>query len=164
MPEIYVAIGSNVEPERHLRSALVALATNFGVLRLSPVYRNRPVGFDGDDFLNMVAAFQTDKDVEDVLNTLEIIESESGRKRGDERFGPRTLDLDLLLYGNDVTSDGKRQVPREEITRYAFVLKPLADLAGEKTHPVTGLSFSQIWEEFDKEQHPMETVDFPLVS
>ena len=66
MPEIYVAIGSNVNPEEHVRSALVALAGNFGVLRLSPVYRNRPVGFEGDEFLNMVAAFDTDAAVEEV--------------------------------------------------------------------------------------------------
>ena len=66
MPEIYVAIGSNVEPERHLRSALVALAEHFGVLRLSPVYRNQPVGFEGDDFLNMVAAFDSDFSFEDI--------------------------------------------------------------------------------------------------
>ena len=53
MTEIYVGVGSNMEPERHLRDALAAMAEAFGVLRLSPVYRNSPVGFDGDDFLNM---------------------------------------------------------------------------------------------------------------
>lgn len=163
MPEIYVAIGSNVDPEDHLRSALVALAGNFGVLRLSPVYRNRPVGFDGEDFLNMVAAFDTDAAVDEVENALESIEAASGRERGDEKFGPRTLDLDLLLYGDEVIDSDERQVPRDEITRYAFVLKPLADLAGEKLHPVSGLAFSRIWQEFDQDRHPLEAVDLPLV-
>ncbi len=163
MPEIYVAIGSNVNPEEHLRSALVALAGNFGVLRLSPVYRNRPVGFEGDDFLNMVAAFDTDAAVEEVEAVLEAIEADSGRERDDEKFGPRTLDLDLLLYGDQVIDGEKRQVPREEITRYAFVLKPLADLAGEKPHPVSGRSFGLLWQEFDQERHPLEAVNLPLV-
>ncbi len=164
MAEIYVAIGSNVEPQRYLRSALVALAENFGVLRLSPVYRNRPIGFDGDDFLNMVAAFESDQSVAEVVSILEAIEAENGRERGGEKFGPRTLDLDLLLYGDAVAPDGPHQVPRDEITRYAFVLKPLRDLAGERIHPVAGRSFDEIWEDFDQDNHPMEMVDLPLVS
>jgi len=162
--EIYVAIGSNVEPQRHLRSALIALAENFGVLRLSPVYRNRPVGFEGDDFLNMVAGFESDLSLVQVVSILEAIEAESGRQRGGEKFGPRTLDLDLLLYGDEVASDGPHQVPRDEIIRYAFVLKPLRDLAGERIHPVAGRSFDEIWEDFDQDNHPMEMVDLPLLS
>lgn len=163
MPEIYVAIGSNVEPERHLRSALVALAEHFGVLRLSPVYRNQPVGFEGDDFLNMVAAFDSDFSFEDIGARLELIEAKSGRQRGAEKFGPRTLDLDLLLYGDDVITKGDHQIPRDEITRYAFVLKPLADLAGDKLHPLAGMSFNQLWQDFDQGRHRMEPVNLPLV-
>lgn len=164
MTEVYVAIGSNVEPERHLRAALVGLAECFGVLRLSHVYRNRPVGFDGDDFLNMVAAFDTDLPVVEVEKRLGRIEAENGREPGGDSFGPRTLDLDLLLYGDEVSQEGRQPIPREEITRYAFVLKPLSDLAGERLHPSKGRSFAELWTEFDAEGHPLELVDLPLVT
>ena len=161
MTEVYVAIGSNVEPERHLRAALIALAEDFGVLRLSRVYRNRPVGFDGDEFLNMVAAFDTDVSIDEVAGRLERIEDENGRRRDGEKFGPRTLDLDLLLYGDQVT-DGPYPVPRDEITRYAFVLRPLVDVAGDKKHPGSGQSFDEIWGGFDAEGHPLEPEDLPF--
>jgi len=161
--EVYVAIGSNVEPERHLRAALVGLADCFGVLRLSHVYRNRPIGFDGDDFLNMVVAFDTDLPVADLESELGRIEAENGREPGGKSFGPRTLDLDLLLYGDEVSRHGRHPIPRDEITRYAFVLKPLSDLAGERLHPVKRRTFAELWTEFDAEGHPLELVDLPLV-
>ena len=103
------------------------------------------------------------KDGQEVEAALESIEADSGRERGDEKFGPRTLDLDLLLYGDEVIDGEGRKVPREEITRYAFVLKPLADLAGDKLHPVSGRSFSLLWQEFDQDRHPLEAVNLPLV-
>jgi len=162
--EVFVAIGSNVEPEKHLRAALIGLAERFGVLRLSRVYRNQPIGFDGDDFLNMVAAFDTDLSVPDLESSLAGIEADNGREPGGQKFGPRTLDLDLLLYGDQVSDEGRHRIPRDEITRYAFVLRPLTDLAGERLHPVERRSFDEIWGEFDADKHPLEPVDLPLVS
>jgi 2-amino-4-hydroxy-6-hydroxymethyldihydropteridine diphosphokinase len=158
MPEVYVGAGSNVAPQRHLAAGLVALAEHYGVLRLSPVYRNSPVGFEGDDFLNMVIAFDTEEPVEAVGATLSAIEAAHGRTRTESKFSPRTLDLDLLLYGDLVIDADGLQLPRDEITRYSFVLKPLADLAGERLHPVLGRSFSQLWAEFDATRHPLEPV------
>jgi len=158
MPEVYVGAGSNVTPQRHLAAGLVALAGHYGVLRLSPVYRNSPVGFAGDDFLNMVIAFETDEPVEAVGATLAAIEAANGRTRTESKFSPRTLDLDLLLYGDLVIDADGLQLPRDEITRYSFVLKPLADLAGERLHPVLGRSFGELWAEFDASRHPLEQV------
>jgi 2-amino-4-hydroxy-6-hydroxymethyldihydropteridine diphosphokinase len=162
MPEVFVGAGSNVEPRRHLAAGLLALAEHFGVLRLSPVYRNSPVGFDGADFLNMVVAFETDAPVEAVAATLSAIEAANGRTRTETKFSPRTLDLDLLLYGELVTEAAGVQLPRDEITRYPFVLKPLADLAGERLHPVLKRSFADLWEAFDGPRHPLqrEALDF----
>jgi 2-amino-4-hydroxy-6-hydroxymethyldihydropteridine diphosphokinase len=110
-----------------------------------------------------VVAFQTDDPVEAVSATLAAIEADNGRTRAEARLSPRTLDLDLLLYGDLVTTDGEdMQLPREEITRHSFVLKPLADLAGERSHPRLGRSFRQLWEEFDDGDHELVqvTVDF----
>jgi len=158
MPEVFVGAGSNIEPGRHLAAGLAALAEHYGILRLSPVYRNSPVGFDGEDFLNMVVAFETPDTVAQVAATLAAIEAANGRSRGEAKFSPRTLDLDLLLYDDLVTDDGEVQLPRDEITRYPFVLKPLADLAGERLHPVLGRSYAELWAEFDDTHHPLARV------
>ena len=163
MTEIYVGAGSNIEPERHLLAALTGLADIFGLLHLSPVYRNQAVGFDGDDFLNMVIGFDTDRDLDGVRAELERIETENGRTRNTTRFGPRSLDLDLLLFGDWVDEGENPSVPRNEITRYAFVLKPLADLCADRCHPVTGASFGQLWDEFDKAKHPLEAIEMNWV-
>lgn len=158
MPEVFVGAGSNVEPRRHLGAGLRGLAAQFGLLRLSPVYRNSPVGFAGEDFLNLVVAFETDDAVEEVAAALAAIEAANGRVRGEAKFAPRTLDLDLLLYGDLVLDTGGIQLPRDEIIKYSFVLKPLADLAGEHLHPVLGRSYAELWEHFDGKRHPLERV------
>lgn len=158
MPEVFVGIGSNVAPDRHLAAGLRALASHFGVLRLSPVYRNSAVGFEGEDFLNMVVAFDTEDPVEEVAAALAGIESANGRTRKEARYSARTLDLDLLLYGDLVIQTGELQLPREEVTHHAFVLKPLADLAGDLVHPVLGQSYAELWNQFDAARHPLQRV------
>jgi len=162
MPEVYIGAGSNVDPRRHLRAGLVALADRYGLLKVSPVYRNSAVGFAGDDFLNLVIGFETDEPVGDVVRYLGEVEVENGRTRTEEKFSPRTLDLDLLLYGNLVGEFDGVELPRSEITRYAFVLKPLADLVPEARHPVEGATYADLWAGFDGSPHPLErvTVDF----
>ena len=149
VPEVYVGAGSNVDPERHLGQALIALADRYGVLRLSPMYENSPVGFDGDDFLNLVIAFETDEPVAAVNASLAAIEAASGRTRESGKFSPRTLDLDLLLYGDLADPDGVG-VPRGEILEYAFVLRPLAELSPDGVHPVAKRTFADLWSAFDK--------------
>ena len=149
MTRVYVAIGSNVEAERHVAMAVRALRGRFGALQLSPVYRNQAVGFDGDDFLNAVASFDTGMDVPELKAALDEIEADCGRERGAARFAPRTLDLDLLLFGDKV--DAAAKLPRADILRYAFVLKPLADIAAAERHPLTGLTYAQHWADFQGE-------------
>jgi 2-amino-4-hydroxy-6-hydroxymethyldihydropteridine diphosphokinase len=158
MPRAFASIGSNVDRERNVRSAVRRLRERFGELRLSHVYDSDPVGFDGACFYNLVAAFESDWPVERIQTALADIEQERGRVRGTERFGPRTLDLDLLLYGDLV--DPARNLPRAEILRYAFVLAPLAEIAARECHPVTGETFGELWERFPDPAQRVSVTDF----
>ena len=148
-------MGSNIEPARHLRFACDELAARFGTLRRSSVYRSASVGFEGADFLNMVVSFDTTATATSVATELDILHDRAGRVRGTNAFADRTLDLDLLLYGDQVIDDGAVRVPREDITRYAFVLAPLAELAPELRHPVTGETMGALWARFDRGRQPL---------
>lgn len=145
MGRVYVSIGSNLEPEANIPSALAELRRRYGALIVSPVYESEAVGFAGDNFYNLVVGFDTDQGVHAVIRSLREIERQHKRKRSDKRFGPRTLDLDLLLYDDLVLAEDGVAIPRGEILRYAFVLKPLMDIAGERRHPVDGRSYAELW-------------------
>ncbi len=145
MPRVYLSIGSNIARERNLRSAMTALRREFGVLTVSPVYESRAVGFEGADFYNLVIGFDTDLPVDEVNAVLRGIEDAHGRFRGSDKFSSRTLDLDVLLYGELIDHTPPRDIPRGEIRRHAFVLKPLSDIAGSLRHPETGETFSEMW-------------------
>jgi len=160
MTEVYVGIGSNVEPLVHLRAAAAGLAESYGLLRLSPVYRNSAVGFEGDDFYNLVIAFETDEAVTEVVATLEAIENANGRHRGEEKFAARTLDLDLLLFGDVVGEHRGTHVPRDEITRYDFVLKPLLDLSPDLKNPATGQPLAEVWAGFEQGADRLTEIEF----
>ena len=148
MNRAYLSIGSNIEPERHVRAAVAALNERFGPLTLSPVYQTRAVGFDGDDFYNLVVGLDTDDSAEQLAAACREIETERGRQRGSQRFSARTLDIDLLTLGNAIR-DNVPLLPRDEILKYAFVLKPLADLAPDERHPVEGRRYADLWAEFE---------------
>jgi len=157
MPEVFVGIGSNIEPESHIREAVKLLRTRFGKLQLSPVYRNPAVGFVGEDFLNLAVAFENRDAVTDVRTALDAIEAACGRVRGSPRFAPRTLDLDLLMVG-DLVTDSPLRLPRPEILIYAYVLKPLADIAASRRHPLTGRNMAEHWRDFDAANQPLVAV------
>lgn len=157
MPEIFVGIGSNIEPESHIREAVRRLRMHFGRLRLSCVYRNPAVGFVGEDFLNLAVAFDSREPVAGVRSALDAIEAGCGRVRGSPRFAPRTLDLDLLMVG-DLVTDFPVRLPRAEILKYAYVLKPLTDLAAGQRHPLTGRKLAEHWREFDAASQPLVTI------
>jgi 2-amino-4-hydroxy-6-hydroxymethyldihydropteridine diphosphokinase len=157
MPEVFVGIGSNIEPETHIRQALNLMRVRFGSLRISSVYRNPAVGFVGEDFLNLAVSFQSRETLTIVRTALDEIEIRCGRVSGSPRFAPRTLDLDLLLYG-DLVMNSPPKLPRPEILKYAYVLKPLTDLAADLRHPVTGRRLKEHWQEFDAASQPL----FPI--
>jgi len=150
MPTGYISIGSNIDRERHIPASLKALEQHFGKLTLSSIYETDPIGFEGDPFYNLVAGFISDQDVKAIMEILFKIELENGRNRECKKFSARTLDLDLLLYGDLIVNEGRIRIPRDEIERYAFVLEPLAEIAGHLRHPVSGIRYAELWEKFDK--------------
>lgn len=157
--EVYVGLGSNVQPEQQMQRAMAALEKRFGSLRRSAVYRNAAVGFDGDDFLNMVVGFESAQDVADISAALLRIEQECGRERSGMRFAPRTMDIDLLLYGQQVETAPGTVLPRPEILRHAYILRPLAEVAGTVMHPLEKRSFAQLWRDSGMTDHAMTLVD-----
>lgn len=150
MARVHVGIGSNIDRARNIAAGLAALADAFGPLTVSTVYESEAVGFSSDNFFNLVAGFDTAAVPEQVQATLRAIEQRFGRQRGGARFAPRTLDIDLLLYNGLVRNDGDINVPREDVTRFAFVLRPLAEIAGDLRHPVTGARYADLWAAFDQ--------------
>jgi len=156
---VFVAAGSNVEPERHLRLAVEELQRAFGEVRISPWYRNRAAGFDGDDFINFVVGFDTGLDVHEVIARLRAIETKCGRPRDAPKWAPRTMDLDILLYGNLVLEESGLRLPRPDLLRRAFMLGPLADLAPDLVHPTAGATIAELWSGFDRAAHPLHRVE-----
>ena len=159
MAQVSVSIGSNLERERNIKNALLALSKTFGVLSRSPVYESTAYGFDGPPFYNLVVIFETVLDVHAVRAEIQAIESLQGRELGKARGGSRSLDLDLLLYGDDVCYDQGLDVPRREIFEHTYILKPLADVLPTVTHPVTGESFGDIWARLGSRQEVLLIVD-----
>jgi 2-amino-4-hydroxy-6-hydroxymethyldihydropteridine diphosphokinase len=146
----YISIGSNIDKDKNIQASLKALEKLFGNLVLSSIYESEPVGFSGDTFYNVVVGFDSGLDVKTVAKNLRQIELDQGRTRDCKKFSARSLDLDLILFGDLILSDGRLQIPRDEIERYAFVLEPLAEIAGTSKHPISHLSFAELWEKFDK--------------
>ncbi len=157
----YLSLGSNVEPFYHIPVAVRELGARFGSLRISPVYESAAIGFTGEHFLNLVVAFETNLEPTVIRAFLRQLEERHDRVREGESFSPRTLDIDLLLYG-DLVSTGSVVVPRAEILRYAFVLKPLADLAPDACHPVTGVRYADLWATFDATMQPLWPIALDL--
>ncbi len=148
MPRVYVSVGSNIDRENNIRGAVQALRKHYTFLTLSRVYETPAEGFDGAAFYNLVVGFDTAEPVEQVRQTLADIETAHGRKRGGVRFSARTLDLDLLLYGELMHHADGVDIPRGEIVKYAFVLGPLAEIAPNLKHPETGERLQTIWDNF----------------
>lgn len=159
----YVGLGSNIDRDRMIRSGLLALQREFGELTCSSVYLAPAQGFTGTDFYNLVAGFDTELDVKAVAEKLRAIEFEHGRKADSRKLTSRTLDLDLLLYGDLICNNQGLTLPRQDIKQYAFVLAPLAEIAPKLTHPVDGICYADMWANFAKTGLNLQRLDLRLL-
>lgn len=157
--EVYLGLGSNRSRYRHLGQGLDALAQRFGSLGLSRVFESESVGFEGSLFLNMVVSLKTELSVAELAQCLRDIEVAHGRLPNAAKYSPRTLDIDLLLYGDVVGVVDGVELPREEVLRNAFVLWPLSELAPELQHPIAKQRYRQLWLHYSSGQK-LWPVDF----
>lgn len=162
MASIFISLGSNINKAHYIRSANAVLSEHFNELVYSSVFESESIGFSGKNFYNSVIGATTELSLHEVCRLLKKIERDHGRTDNDKKFSPRTLDLDLLFY-DDVICFSPAQLPRDEITKNAFVLWPLAEVAPEFIHPVVKQRIADIWQAYDKTQQKLWKVELPVV-
>lgn len=158
MAQIFISIGSNINKEHYIKAALAILPEHFENVIYSSVFESESVGFEGNNFYNLVAAATTNLPLEEVCARLKQIERDHGRTPADKKFSPRTLDLDLLFF-DEVICDTPAQLPRDEITKNAFVLWPLAEIASDFIHPTVNLSIGELWQNYNKNKQKLWKVE-----
>ncbi len=158
MVQVYASIGSNIEPVKNIRTCIIALRARYGTVEISPVYETVAVGFVGTAFYNLVVGFSTVEAPLPLAAFFRQLEHKSGRDFRLPKFASRPLDIDLLLYGDQVLDEARLKIPRGEILEYAFVLRPLAELYPEGKHPVLGEKFLDLWRTFQGEKQGLKPV------
>lgn len=155
----WLSLGSNQSPYEYLPKVIDDLTTIFGELIVSPVYESEAVGFKGDNFLNLVVGIETARSPGDLNLSLKEIEVRHGRERSESKFDARTVDIDLLTYGSEIINIKNIRLPRAEILHYAFVLRPLSDVAGDELHPLAGRTYRELWQDFNHSEQSLWPVE-----
>lgn len=145
----YVGIGSNIDKQRHVERAIKALRALDPALQLSTIYESPALGFNGESFFNLIVEMKTSLTLKAFSAQLREIEYSLGRSENAQKMQDRTIDLDIILFG-DLVSDGAPKVPREDIYKYPFVIQPLYELCPELVIPDDGRSIRQIWQQAEQ--------------
>jgi 2-amino-4-hydroxy-6-hydroxymethyldihydropteridine diphosphokinase len=145
MPEVAVSLGANIDRESNIRAAVSGLIAFYPGALFSPVFESKAVGFEGPDFFNLAGIFYSDLEAPDLVTQLREIEAKLGRTRDGSVMGSREMDIDLLLYGDQILYAQGIDVPRHEILECAHVLKPLSLVWPDQCHPVNGLTYRELW-------------------
>ncbi len=157
---VYLSLGSNIDREKNILACLDALAEHFGELIISPVYESESVGFAGDSFYNLVVGIDSALSVGELAVIMHDIETANKRSRAGPKFGPRTLDIDILTCGELTGLVDGVALPRDEVTENAFVLLPLVDIAPDEKHPVSGKAYGDIATNFKGSEQKLWRIDF----
>ncbi len=154
----YLLLGSNIEPEKNLRAAVVLLSQFGRVLRTSAVWETQPIGRnDQPSYLNFALLLQTGLSARALrLEAIAQIEAELGRVRTEDKFAPRTIDIDIMLFNRDILDIGHRHIPDPEIMKRPFVAVTLAEIDPEYIHPENNLTLEQIARRIDAKQAGMK--------
>jgi 2-amino-4-hydroxy-6-hydroxymethyldihydropteridine diphosphokinase len=158
---VFVAAGSNVEPEKHLARACAEIRHTWPDAVFSRAYRNVAVGFEGPDFINLVVGFSAAQPLEAVIARLRAIETQCGRPRYAPKWASRTMDLDVLLYGDRVEKTSEYTLPRPDLLKRPYMLGPMAEIAPDVMHPTARRRMADLWHEFGGNGHQMNPVELP---
>lgn len=155
MPVVYLGIGSNIERKKNIQQAVSSLRKRYENFQCSSVYETQSYGFEGDPFFNLVARFETSEQPSEVKLFLRSIELQQDRPVNAQKFKPRTIDLDFLMYGDLVCDEPDYQLPREDVLTFSFVLEPLSELAPDIKYPGSDKTFSVLWQDFLSHHTPV---------
>jgi 2-amino-4-hydroxy-6-hydroxymethyldihydropteridine diphosphokinase len=157
---VALSLGSNERAREHLGTCLDMLLLQFQDLALSSVFESEALDQPGQRYLNMAVGFDTALSPAELVQQLKKIEDRHGRRRGPEAGGRVSLDIDLLVYGDQSGCVGGAELPHRDLTRRAYMLWPLSQIAGNRQHPVLGRSYRTLWQEFDRSAQPIRPVPF----
>ncbi|MGL0815850.1 2-amino-4-hydroxy-6-hydroxymethyldihydropteridine diphosphokinase [Vibrio vulnificus] len=160
MNTVYIGVGSNIEREKHARAAWQELTLLGEALQASPIYECAAVGFDSHAFFNFVIRLNTSMTLEELAFQLRQIEMRWGREENAAKYQDRTLDLDIVLFGDCISSQ-KPELPRSDIFKYPFVIQPLYDLQPDLVIPGDGRTVEEIWQTA-RDLDTLKAVDFSL--
>ena len=159
MVDVFLSVGSNIDREHNSRSAVQALESRFGKIEVSPVYESEAVGFNGAPFYNFAVKLVTCESLSSVVKALKEIEDTHGRVRSGPKFSSRSLDLDVVVYGDEVGELNGVTLPRPELFYNAFVLLPMADLLPNAREPKTQKLYPELIKSLPSKQK-IQRIDF----
>ena len=157
---VYVSVGSNADRHQHISNALDALNARYARLAISSVYESASIGVVGEPFLNLLVQFNTAESLMSLVRSLRKIEEENGRRRGETKFSNRSLDIDILLYDDGLGDFEGIRLPRAEIKENAYVLWPLAEIAGDLALPGCNCRIGDLWSAYDKTKQQLAPIPF----